>query len=375
MKKLDVDFQKQPYSRFDETRAQNIASALLQWYDEHARDLPWRRSRDPYKIWVSEIMAQQTRMTALLPYYERFMERFPSVEALAAADVDEVLKLWEGLGYYSRAHNLHKAAQLIVERHGGRLPDCEKTLRSLPGIGEYTAGAVLSIAFDRPVPAIDGNVLRVFSRLECNAMDIAQPATKSSLSAYVRTLIPLRAGAFAQAVMELGALVCTSRSPSCGVCPVASLCKAFDSGVQHELPVKARKTPQHELEKTVLMLCADMGGEDHFLMRRRPEKLLRGLWVFDLLDGACEGDEIEEHIASRSLTCDEIISAGRARHVFTHLIWDMNGYFCRVRQECAHVDGILEDGWQWVSRKRLDEIAMPVALDFYRVWLRDYCER
>ncbi len=309
-------------------------------------------------------MAQQTRIATLLPYYERFMERFPTVRALAAAEIGDLLKAWEGLGYYSRAHNLHKAACIVVERYGGELPDDPVELQTLPGIGAYTAGAIASIAFGKPVPAIDGNALRVFSRIEANHADISLPATKTSLSSYLKKIFPTESGearAFAQAIMELGALICLPGRPNCEGCPVHEYCKAFACGIERELPVKSPKKPQRTEEKTVLIvLASDSVGAEKILMRCRTEKLLHGLWEFCVQDGAMDESAVREYLASIGLVADGISQLGAARHVFTHVIWNMTGHLCRV---AAAVE---PEEYRWIPRERLGEVAVPTALAFYR---------
>lgn len=343
-------------------RSRAIAKALLRWYAENARDLPWRRTKESYAVWISEIMAQQTRIAALLPYYERFMRRFPSVRILAAADIEDVLKAWEGLGYYSRAHNLHRAAREVVERYGGELPSNPNDLKSLPGIGEYTAGAISSIAFDQRVPAIDGNVLRIFSRMEASGMNVSLPSTKAALSAYLSEMFPTAPGeasAFAQATMELGALVCLPGKPLCEDCPVRLLCKAFSLGTQSMFPVKSPKKTQRVLDKTVLIVADETGS---ILMRRRTERLLHGLWEFCICDAAMDGKAAREFLASVGFLRAEVEPLGEARHVFTHVIWNMTGFLCRVRAG----DGRPPEGYRWIPRAQQDEVAMPSALGFYR---------
>jgi A/G-specific adenine glycosylase len=232
-------------STLNEQQAKTTFSReLLAWYRSGNRDLPWRRSRDPYFIWVSEIMLQQTRVDTVIPYFNRFVERFPTVRDLAEAPEEDVLKLWEGLGYYSRARNLQAAAREVTERYGGKIPDDKEAVSGLKGVGPYTAGAILSIAFNRPEPAVDGNVMRVLSRYFCIDEDIARPATRIRMEGLARELIPEgAAGDFNQALMELGALVCTPRSPHCLICPVMEHCAGRIAGREEELPVKSKAKP------------------------------------------------------------------------------------------------------------------------------------
>ncbi len=254
-----------------------LRRCLLAWYDARARDLPWREDTDPYRVWVSEVMLQQTRVEAVIPYYLRWMERFPSVERLAAAPEEEVMGAWAGLGYYSRARNLHRAAREVRERHGGVLPSDPEALRALPGVGEYTVGAVGSIAFGLPLPAVDGNVRRVLARLG----DEPDP-TPAVLRRWAVALVdPERPGDFNQALMELGATVCTPRNPLCGECPVSSACQSRAAGTQAERPVPRRKGAVRAVAWGVAVLVAGSGGEARVLLRRRPsEGLLGGMWEF-----------------------------------------------------------------------------------------------
>lgn len=349
------------YAPLDADRFSSIAGALLCWYAENARDLPWRESPLPYAVWISEIMAQQTRMSVLVPYYERFMKRFPTVRALASADIDEVLKLWEGLGYYSRAHNLHRAAREIVSRYGGEIPSDLDALKSLPGIGSYTAGAIMSIAFDQAVPAIDGNVLRVFSRVEANGMDVSKSSARAALFEYLMRMMPSRPGeasAFTQAAMELGALVCVPGKPDCARCPLRSYCRAFLSGDQSSYPVRLRKKPRPEQRKTVLVALNQAGA---VLLRKRTENLLRGLWEFYVLDREMDLRAAREHLASVGLPC-EVEPFGETSHGFTHVVWNVRGFFCRLPGNSRRAPS----GCRWMPFSRLNEVAMPSVFCFFR---------
>lgn len=256
-----------------------IAKLLLTWWDAGHADLPWRRTRDPYHIWVSEIMLQQTQVATVIPYYERWIARFPTVESLAAAPLDDVLKMWEGLGYYSRARNLHTAAQTVVDELDGQIPRTVKGLLELKGIGRYTAGAIASIAFDQPAPVLDGNVIRVLSRLTDLPDDTTQTATKNKLWELATELVPnTRAGDYNQALMELGQRVCRPSDPTCHTCPIASDCLARTRGTQLERPVRPprKRTPHHD------MVAGIIYREDgRFLIVQRPlDGLLGGLWGF-----------------------------------------------------------------------------------------------
>jgi A/G-specific adenine glycosylase len=301
------------------TRPQTAKAAdLLTWYDRHRRALPWRalpgEKADPYRVWASEIMLQQTTITAVKPYYERFMARFPSVKALAAAPSEEVMQAWAGLGYYSRARNLHACAKAVAEQHGGRFPDTEEGLRALPGIGAYTAGAVAAIAFDRPAAAVDGNVERVITRLL--AIEDALPGAKPLIREHVLALLPAaRPGDFAQALMDLGATICTPRNPACGLCPWREPCRARAASTQESFPRKAAKKTGVTRYGAAFVLVRDDGA---VLLRTRPEKgLLGGMaevptseWRSDYeLDGAMQD--------APAVTRWRRLPAP-VRHVFTH---------------------------------------------------------
>ncbi len=355
------------YSTENPTRQKQWIQALTTWYEENKRDLVWRHSKDPYSIWVSEIMAQQTRISALLPYYERFMNQFPTVFALAEAPIDDVLKAWEGLGYYARAHNLHKTARIVAHELNGQFPRDEKHLKSLPGIGDYTAGAILSIAFDLPVPAVDGNVLRVFARLENNEMDIARPVTKTLLTAYVRAIMPqTHTGAFTQALMELGALVCVPKTPLCHQCPVSAWCHAYFLQRQHVLPVKSAKKPLKTVDKTILLITNANGD---VLVRKRTEKLLHGLWEFYNIEGALEAEQIAEHLCELGYSCVTITPIGHSAHTFTHMIWQMHGFACDVTADRSAPAVAPIEAYAFLPVVELKEKAMPTAISYYTKWL------
>lgn len=325
-------------------RAGALRAALVSWYDGAKRDLVFRRTRDPYHIWLSEIMAQQTRITALLPYFTRFVGQFPTVAALAAADEHQVLKAWEGLGYYSRARHLRRAAVLMEEKFGGRVPDDRKALLGLPGIGDYTAGAILSIAFGRKEAAVDGNVLRVHARLERDMTDVTRPEAKERAARWVLALMPDdRPGDMTQALMELGALVCLPKIPRCGACPARALCLARAAGCETELPVKTPKRPQRPEERPVYLL---VDPEGRVLMRRRTETLLHGLWEFP----AAVPQEV-------IVLSDE--PCGRAEHVFTHIRWRMEGHLCRT------AGGTAPEGYVWMTPGDFEALAVPKAFRAY----------
>lgn len=332
-----------------------LAEAILAWYDQNARVLPWREQPDPYRVWISEIMLQQTRIEAVLPYFYRFIEALPDIPALAMAEETTLLKLWEGLGYYNRVRNLHKAACIIVERHGGILPSSYQDLLKLPGIGEYTAGAIASIAYHIPVPAVDGNALRVLARLLACRADIAQPKTRKTLRAAAQTMLPReRAGDFNQALMDLGSLVCLpGAAPRCDLCPVTTGCAGYRQGLSDKLPVKSPQKPRAIQKKTVLVLAS----QGKTLLRRRPkEGLLAGLWEFPNLDGWLTEEEVAVLLDGWGLCPASVRRLADARHIFTHIDWHMHGYLVYATDALPVVNCVWVDG-EAVRR----EYALPSA--------------
>lgn len=298
---------------------------LLPWYKENRRDLPWRRDTDPYHVWVSEIMLQQTRVEAVKGYYARFLTALPTVEALAQAEDDFLRKLWEGLGYYTRVRNLKKAAQVLVTRYGGRFPETYPEVLALPGIGEYTAGAICSIAFGLPTPAVDGNVLRVMSRLLADEAPIDLPETKKRVQTQLSSVYPKEdCGRFTQALMELGATVCGPNGPpQCGLCPMEVLCRANALGIQRSLPCRLPKKARREEDRTVFLL--ECNGR--FALERRENRgLLAGLWQFPNVLGQLEEQAALEQAVSWGAAPVELLRRADRSHIFTHIRWNMRCY-------------------------------------------------
>lgn len=330
-----------------------IVPPLLEWYASAKRDLPWRHTRDPYRIWVSEVMLQQTRVEAVRGYYARFLEALPDVRALAAADEAVYLKLWEGLGYYSRVRNLHRAAVMVCTEYGGRFPEDHAALCGLPGIGDYTAGAVASIAFGQRVPAVDGNVLRVVTRLLNDSRPVSDPKVKAGLRAQVADIVPADApGTFNQSLMELGATVCVPNgAPRCGDCPLLHLCEGYRAGTAAGLPVKAAKKPRRVEPRTVFLLCC----EGRAALRKRPEKgLLGGLWELPSAEGALNPAQARALLTQWGLAPGQLLSLRSAKHIFTHVEWHMTGYYA----DCA----ALAEGFTWALPGQLrEEYALPSA--------------
>jgi len=340
-----------------QARLLSCVDALLSWYDIHARSLPWRENRDPYRIWVSEIMLQQTRVEAVKPYFTRFMERLPTIRDLADVSEDELLKLWEGLGYYSRARNLQKAAQVICMRYDGVFPQEHERILELPGIGSYTAGAIASICFEQPTPAVDGNVLRVLTRITGDETDITLPAFKKYAETVLSACYPVgNCGKYTQSLMELGATVCIPNgAPLCGQCPVRMCCAAYAQNRQTELPVKAPKKPRRIEEKTVfLFFCGDKVA----VRKRIAKGLLHGLWEFPNTDGHLTDIQAEAFLAENGFDVTTLERAADAKHIFTHVEWHMQGYTVQCVSE--HPDYI----WATASELHTD-IPLPSAFRKY----------
>lgn len=336
----------------------DIAPPLLRWYEQNKRTLPFRTVSTPYRVWVSEIMLQQTRVSAALPYFERFMAELPTVADLAACDPERLHKLWEGLGYYSRVRNLQKAAQIVMEQHGGALPADYDALLKLPGVGAYTAGAIASISFGLPVPAVDGNVLRVFARLYNDDADVMAPATKRLFTQRVLDQMPKAApGPYNEALMELGALVCIPGTPHCEACPLADRCLGCAAGRAGELPVKPAPKAKTTVPVTVALVESDAG----LLLQRRPTKgLLAGLWQPAAWEKALTKDELTAALAKLGVQATLTEPLPPAKHVFTHRVWQLSGWRGRA-EACA-----LPDGFVWAAPEQLAEVyPVPNAFGAY----------
>ncbi|MDO5547235.1 MAG: A/G-specific adenine glycosylase [Eubacteriales bacterium] len=333
----------------EQQRLAQAAGCLLHWYDSSRRILPWRENPEPYRVWVSEIMLQQTRVEAVKPYYERFLAEIPTISALAQVPEEQLMKLWEGLGYYSRARNLQRAAKVVCEEYGGRLPCTSKELNRLPGIGEYTAGAIASIAYGEVCTAVDGNVLRVISRILEKEWDIRSTAVKKAVTEMIVPVIPQeRPGDFNQALMELGAMVCLPNgTPKCEGCPLAALCLSFQHQRQEEIPRKAAKKARPIEQRVVYLLFR----EGRVALRRRPSNgLLSGMWEFP---NFLETEEPDIGIAPFHLR-----EGKKAKHIFSHLEWHMTGMIAQVKEEGA---------FHWASAEELqEEIALPSAFRVFR---------
>ena len=335
----------------------NLPDLLLPWYYACRRDLPWRRDRESYHIWISEIMLQQTRVEAVKGYYARFLDTLPTIAALAACDDDLLHKLWEGLGYYSRVRNLKKAAIVIQEQHGGVFPRTHAEILKLPGIGAYTAGAICSIAYDLPTPAVDGNVLRVCSRLLDDPSPIDLPETKKAVTQALEAIYPKEAGDFTQALMELGATICgPNRAPDCHSCPCKEICLAYRHGTQEQLPVKAPKKEKRQEDRTVFILRCD----GRYALEKRPSKgLLAGLWQFPNVTGSLTTDHALEATETLGLQPSEILREVERKHIFTHIQWNMKGIYLDVKEPAGN--------FQWFTADQINtQAALPTA--FRQFW-------
>lgn len=334
----------------------SFTSKLLDWYDANARILPWREDVTPYRVWVSEIMLQQTRVEAVKPYFERFLKALPTLADLAAADEDTLSKLWEGLGYYNRVRNMKKCAMVCMECYGGELPATYEELLTLPGIGSYTAGAIASIAFHQPVPAVDGNVLRVFSRVLVSEDDILKESTKKKFQRIIQEYLPKeRSDAFNQALMEIGALICVpNAAPRCNICPIASECLGYQSGAAHRLPNKQAKKKRRIEKWTVIVFQYQ---DKVYLHQRANEGLLAGLYEFYMQEGWVKRKQLQEQFPQAK----HITPLPDAKHIFSHIEWHMKGWHIQLFDAAVPLPG------SWVKHQELQEVyALPTALKVYK---------
>ncbi len=346
----------------DEEILQQIPEKLLTWYDKNARVLPWREDPRPYRVWVSEIMLQQTRVEAVKPYFERFLKALPTVADLAQAPEEQLLKLWEGLGYYNRVRNLQRGARAVMAEHGGVIPASFEALKKLPGIGDYTAGAIGSIAFQIPVPAVDGNVLRVISRVLYRRDNILDAKVKRRIEGEIKEILPERTGDFNQSLMELGATVCLPNgAPKCNECPLQELCRAHLVGDEESLPVKTKAKKRKIEQRTVFLLVCD----GKIALRKRPEKgLLAGLWELPSQEGMLGCAEAGKLLQTWGVrTLGELQKQTDAKHIFSHVEWHMTCWYVEAALDPdADVKELI-----WVSRKELDQdVALPAAFKTYR---------
>lgn len=343
-----------------------VAERLLPWFAEHRRPLPWRESPTPYRVWVSEIMLQQTRIEAVIPYFERFMQAFPDIPSLAAADPDRLMKLWEGLGYYSRARHLQKAAQQVVSLYNGELPKTYAQLKQLAGIGDYTAGAIASIAFGEAVPAVDGNVLRVMARVVALHENVMLPDVKRRLTEEVCRILPTdHPGEFNQALMELGETVCLPNTePKCAACPLNDICAARAEGSQKQLPIRS-KAKERRIENRTVMVIVSKENPCRVLLHQRPNKgLLAGLWELPNVFGTVEDKEANGFLRAIGGEATSVSSLITGKHIFTHIEWHLSGFLLYVKPFVA------PDGYAWATVMQLyEQYALPGAFRTYSALL------
>lgn len=349
----------------------NIVQPLLEWYRDNRRQLPWRDQNNAYYTWVSEIMLQQTRVEAVKPYFKRFIGELPDIQALAACPEEKLMKLWEGLGYYNRVRNMQLAAQTVVSAYGGKLPASYKQLLELKGIGNYTAGAIASIAYQIPVPAVDGNVLRVLSRITEDRQDIMKQSVRRQAEEKLQEVIPQECpGDFNQAMMELGAVVCVPNGPArCEDCPIAKFCLAYQHGIVEELPVKAPKK-QRSLENRTVLVIQD--GEKTVIQKRPKKGLLAGLYELPNLGGHLSRDEVLAEVERMQLEPLYIEKLPDAKHVFSHIEWRMTGYRIRV----ASLDTDREMPFIFAEKKQSErQYAIPSAFKAYVKYMKEESEK
>lgn len=345
---------------------EQLTEPLLAWFDANARILPWRSRPEPYRVWVSEIMLQQTRVEAVKPFFERFIEELPDIQTLAECPQDKLLKLWEGLGYYNRVRNMQKAAQTMVELYGGEMPADYDKILELSGIGSYTAGAVASIAFQIPVPAVDGNVLRVITRITEDDGDILKQSVKRRIEQDLQNIMPKdRPGAYNQALMELGATVCVPNgAPKCEICPAAFLCQAHKHGRETDFPKKTPKRPRKNEKRTVLII---RDGERAAICKRPEKGLLAGLYELPNLEGHLSQEEVVFWLKEQGLSPLRIKELDCAKHIFSHIEWHMTGYAVLIEEVESDSVGRL----QFVRPEQTEkEYPIPAAFAAYTDYLQ-----
>lgn len=337
-----------------QSQLEKIVEPLVKWYQENKRELPWRQDKNPYHVWISEIMLQQTRIEAVIEYYHRFMKQLPTVEKLSRISEENLLKLWEGLGYYSRARNLKKAAEIVREEYDGKIPQEYAQLRKLPGIGDYTAGAIASICFQEKVTAVDGNVLRVISRVLGSKKNVLLPETKKEMEQKLQKVLPEQSGDFNEGLMELGETICLPNGqPACDICPIRESCTAFQKGLTQELPVRIKEMKRKTEEKTVFLL---MNEQQQIAIEKREAKgLLAGMYQFPNVEHFLTEKEMKQQLKKWHLTVKKIKEVKEAKHVFTHVDWYLKGVLVQVKSQD-------EAPFQWVSLKALSEqYPLPTA--------------
>lgn len=351
-----------PFLKDSDGDKMTFSNLLNAWFEKEKRDLPFRETKEAYNIWISEVMLQQTQVATVIDYYNRFVQAFPSVEALAQAEEEVVFKLWEGLGYYSRAKNLMKCAKIVDGVYGGVFPDSKEILLKLPGIGPYTAGAILSIAYNQPIPAVDGNVMRVMSRVFLIEEDIKQAKSRLVFEKAVDEAMGGDPSVFNQALMELGALICTPKNPRCDRCPVRPVCLAYESGRVNELPIATKKAAK--VSKQMAMVIVKY--KDQYLLTKRPtEGLMANLWSFPTVDLTETPTENQLKAIQNALFEDfgfepEWLpkTATGKKHIFTHLVWHIELYFGEIKEMGQPIDYPIT---KWLAEKEWHGLAFPTA--------------
>ncbi|MBF7030789.1 A/G-specific adenine glycosylase [Staphylococcus kloosii] len=343
---------------------ENFKDNLLRWFDAEQREMPWRETKNPYYIWLSEIMLQQTQVATVVDYYLRFIERFPTIESLNNAQEDEVLKLWEGLGYYSRARNFHTAIKDVYQNHNSTVPSEPEQFGKLKGVGPYTKAAVMSIAFNKPLATVDGNVFRVWSRLNNDDRDTKLQSTRKAFEQELQPYVETRAGDFNQAMMELGAMVCTPKAPLCLFCPVQDNCEAFEQGTVNDLPVKTTKVSKKIIKQHVYII---KNNENEYLIEQRTAKLLNNMWEFPMYE-ATQKDNINTELAMNMTFSDKPIY--KLKHQFTHLQWDIEVYMADEVIDKQQVE--LPERMQWIHFDDKEQYNFPVSMTKIYKFLKEH---
>ncbi|NCB41327.1 MAG: A/G-specific adenine glycosylase [Clostridia bacterium] len=332
--------------------------SLLQWYCQEARILPWRSNPSSYNVWISEIMLQQTRVDVVIPYFSRFIENIPTVDALAQIGEDQLLKLWQGLGYYGRALNLKRAAQMVMQEFNGDIPSAVQDLILLPGIGDYTAGAIASIAYGKREPAVDGNVLRIVARILDSKENIDRSKTKKVFKDYIKGLLPLeRPGDFNQALMDLGAQICLPNGePKCAQCPLSNNCLAYLREHTWDVPVRSPKKVRKIDKRTVLVIC----HKGRYALNKRGRGLLANLWEFPNIEGHLTKEQCQCWLQGYGMVPAGLVELSSAKHIFTHLEWHMRGYYVEIEELKSSIDFV------WATENEISKIySVPSAFNHY----------
>ncbi|MFU0769152.1 A/G-specific adenine glycosylase [Staphylococcus pasteuri] len=335
---------------------ENFKDNIVHWFNNNQRSMPWRETTNPYYIWLSEVMLQQTQVKTVIDYYDRFTHRFPTIADLSEANEDEVLKYWEGLGYYSRARNFHHAVKEVQRDYNGIVPSDPENFKSLKGVGPYTHAAVMSIAFDHPLPTVDGNVFRVWSRLNNDSSDIKLQSTRKTFEQQLLPYVQDEAGTFNQSMMELGALICTPKNPLCMFCPVQENCEAFDKGTVLDLPVKTKNIKKKTIEQSVFLIRNHKG---QYLLEKRQERLLNGMWEFPMFEASNAISEISHKLKHDIEPLPEHIF--KLKHQFTHLTWNIKVY--SVPETIDINEKVLPDNMVWFDLSNRDDYSFPVSMD------------